>query len=185
MCVLDIPAKPVAAPRRGHELHRALRSGGARAAQLAELRLDEVHGCEHVPRDLEPVLRLTVVTQQFWCRSRVRHLDGVDADGRRQPIQLPLGSEKVSAHLLQVSRNERKRVCCEARVTREQSVDALLVQRQQDDGLRRGSALWIPVPDRLIEVRRGLNKCAGQGRGLFRDGRVDARRRGRRISHDQ
>src|SRR4051794_34245703 len=103
MCVLDIPAKPVAAPCCGHELHRALCAGGAHTAKLPELRLDEVHGCEHVPRDLEPALRLPVVTQQFWCGPCARDPDGVDADRRRQPVQLTLGSEKVSAHLLEVT----------------------------------------------------------------------------------
>src|SRR6266550_5581194 len=115
MCVLDIPAEPVAAPRCGHELHRALCAGGARAAQLSELRLDEVHGREHVPRDFEPVLCLRVVTEQLWCRPCSRNLDGVDADGRRQPIKLTLGSEKVSAHLLQISWGERERASCETR----------------------------------------------------------------------
>jgi len=68
-------------------------------AQLAELRLDEVHGCEHVPRDLEPALRLSVVAQQLGCRARAGDLNRLDTDRGSEAIELTLRNEKISADL--------------------------------------------------------------------------------------
>src|SRR5262249_10743523 len=48
--VVDVAAA-VGGPGRGHELHRALRSRDARLAHPPEVRLDVVHGCEHLPGD--------------------------------------------------------------------------------------------------------------------------------------
>src|SRR6266567_6402273 len=104
-CIVDVPSKPVSAPGRRHELHRSLRAGRARAAQLAELRLDEIYCCEHVPRHTEPTLRLPVVPQQLWCRARAADSDRVDSDRRRQSIQLALRSEKISADLPEIFRH--------------------------------------------------------------------------------
>src|SRR6266566_1754692 len=147
VCVLNVPSEPVLAPRRGYELHRALRARSTRTSQLAELRLDEVHGCEHVPRDLEPALPFSVVAQQVRCRPWASDLDRPDADRRCQTIELALRSEKIPADLCQISRDQRECARGETRVPREQSVDALLVQRLQDDRLRRIGTLGNPAAD--------------------------------------
>src|SRR6266566_10051722 len=123
--VVDISPEPVSAPGRGHELHRALRAGRARAAQLAELRLHEVHGCQHVPLDLESELRLSVVAQQFWCGARAGDLDGLDTDRGSEAIKLTLRGEEISADLCQITRDERECARRETGVAREQSVDPL------------------------------------------------------------
>src|SRR5580765_8947429 len=109
VCVLHVATEPVTAPRRGHELHRALGPGRARAAQLAELRLDEVDGRKDIPGHPEPALRLAVVGQQLRCRSWAGDLDRLDADRGSEAIELALRREKISADLRQVWRNERKR----------------------------------------------------------------------------
>src|SRR5207244_488548 len=160
VCVLNVPPEPVPAPRRGYELHRTLRAGCARTSQLAKLRLDEVHGCEHVPWDPEPALGLLVVTQEIRCRAWAGDLDRPDADRRCQAIELALRSEKIPADLCQILGDERECARGEARVPREQSVDALLVERLQDYGLRRIGALGNPAADRLLEVSRRLSKRA-------------------------
>src|SRR5438128_1342753 len=58
--VVDVAAHAVRAPRRGDELHRALRSGRAGRDDAAELRLDVVDRGEDRPRHREPLLRLRV-----------------------------------------------------------------------------------------------------------------------------
>ena len=62
--VMHVAAEAIATPRRGHELHRPLRAGGARIPELAELRLDEVDGGQDLPRHLEAALRLAVGREQ-------------------------------------------------------------------------------------------------------------------------
>jgi hypothetical protein len=184
VCILNIPAEPVPAPRRGYELHRALRAGRARTSQLAELRLDEVHGCEHVPRDPEPALGLSVVTQQIRCRARAGDLDRPDADRRCQVIELALRSNKIPADLCQILRDQRECSRRETRVAREDSVDALLVQRLQDYGLRRIGALGNPAADRLLELCRRLSERAPQWRRLSGDRCVDSGRCGGGATRD-
>src|SRR5919201_2877782 len=83
--IVDVPAQAVGAPRRGQELHRTLRARRARVPELVEGRLDEVHGREHPPRDVEPALALGVVAAQ-----PVRSLGPADAEAaeRLRPGEL-------------------------------------------------------------------------------------------------
>src|SRR5438132_5420491 len=67
--VVDVPA-PVARPRRGHELHRALRPVDARLPQATEVRLDEVHGGENLP--CHPAAPLGLRVEALELRDRER-----------------------------------------------------------------------------------------------------------------
>src|SRR5438270_7396225 len=67
--VVDVPA-PVARPGRGHELHRALRPVDARLPQATEVRLDEVHGGEHLP--CHPAAPLGLRVEALELRDRER-----------------------------------------------------------------------------------------------------------------
>src|SRR5207302_9627067 len=128
-------AEAVAAPCRGHELHRSLRTRSARTAQLPELRLDKVHGSEDAPGDLEAPLGFAVVAEQ--CR---RGRGGADLDGprrkrRREVVELAMRGEDVTAHRAQIASQAGQRSAGEAVVASQEALRTLLVQRVEHDVL--------------------------------------------------
>ena len=85
-------ALAVPRPRRGQELHGALRAGGARASDAAHAGLDEVDRGEVRPGHAEGSFGLAVVTLQLVRRcGRDDVPRGQRGPGRCQPLEVDTG----------------------------------------------------------------------------------------------
>jgi hypothetical protein len=156
--IVHVAPQPVPSPRRRHELHRALGARCARAAELAELRLDEVHRSEDVPLHAESALRLPVVREQHRRGRSPADLDRARRDAGRQTVELTLSGEEIAADTDKTARQPCEREPREPFVAHEQAIDALLVQRVEDDVLRRPPAGAPPTTDRAVESGRRLRE---------------------------
>jgi hypothetical protein len=178
--IVDVAAEPVCPPRRGHELHRPLSSGGALVAELVEGALDEVDRGKNAPPHAKPVLRFSVVTEQRRRRQGGPGSETSAVGARCEAPEVPLGRQ-VRLHLTRDRGwNEAQRRARETRPAGKQELDPLIVERVERDLPRRprvagGNPRVDGAPElglrlyKRLGKRRGLprNRCSRSGRGTY------------------
>src|SRR5712691_871969 len=107
--IVDVSPEPVRAPARRHELHRPLRTGGARAAELPERGLDEVDRGEDAPRNTEAPLALAVEAEQISGRPCRTNADCAPPKRRRDRVELAMSGDHVACEADERRRQPQER----------------------------------------------------------------------------
>ena len=142
-------------------MHRPLRTGGARAAQLPESRLDEVHGGQDAPRNAEASLRFVIPAQEISGRRGRADVNGACAQRRDEAHELAMRDDGVAGESGQLGRQQPQRSVSKLFVPRKKPEEPLLVQRMQGDVVRHPwSPRCTPRVDRLPERARRVDQCA-------------------------
>jgi FSR family fosmidomycin resistance protein-like MFS transporter len=134
--IVDVAAEPVRTPGRRQELHRPLCACGARGAHLAERRLDEVDGGEHVPGHAEASLRLAVVPEQPAGGLRRAGAERGERQRRRRREayqRTPRGDDVARLCALRGGQAREDGVAVPARREPEREVEPLLVKRPEPE----------------------------------------------------